>query len=226
MNDERKSSHSVRRRLTPEEVLVMAVQVTLLMAVVWYRPLARLGLADFEARHGAWPEFVAAGVLLVLVRTAYLRFFRRAQTREEIAALREDIRSGRMKRMSLAARCVWLLLALGLLSGGTLMGPGGQGLLVIGVPMFLLFVAAELAVVLYPGNSLMPDPHDELLMFFKAKMLQVGYCTAILSLAVLYVVSLFGTRYLGLLVAVVLALSLMVPAFAYRQLDRRAGPDE
>ena len=126
MNDERKTDHSVRRRLTPQEVLVMAVQVTLLMTVVSYRPLARLGLGEFEARHGSWPEFVVAGVLLVLVRIAYLRFFRREQTREEIGALREDIRSGRMKRMSLAARCVWLLLALALVSGGTLAGPAWQ----------------------------------------------------------------------------------------------------
>jgi hypothetical protein len=226
VNDERNSRRSMRRRWTLEEVLVMAVEVSLLMAVIWYRPLAHLGLAGFEARHDTWPEFVAAGVLLMLVRSAYLHFFRRQENRAELAALRADILSGRMKRMSLAARCVALLLALTLLVGGTLMGPGGKGLLIIGVPMFLLFGAAELNVVLHPGDSVLPDPHDELLLFFKARTLQVGYCTAILSLAVLYIVSLFGTRYLGLLVAVVLALSLMVPAFAYRRLDRRAGPDE
>jgi hypothetical protein len=226
MNDERESRRSMRRRWTLRNVLNIAIQVSWLWAFIWYQPLAHLGLASFEARHGLLPEIVAASVLSVLVKSAYLHFFRREETRAEHAALRADIRSGRMKRMPLAARCVVLFLTLAMVIGGTLLGPAGKGLLIIGVPMFLLFAAAELAVVLYPGNSLLPDPHDELLLFFKARTLQVGYVTAILSLAVLYVISLFGTHYLGLFVAVVLALSLMVPAFAYRRLDRRAGPDE
>lgn len=226
MHDERASRRSRRRRLTPEKVLVTAVEMTVFTAMVWYQPLGRLGLADFEARHGLWPDIVAAGVLLLLVKWAYLRFFRREETQAEVAALRADILSGRMRRMSLAARCSFLLLGLALVIGGTLMGPGGKPVLVVAVPMFLLFAAAELMVVLHPGDSVLPNPHDELLMFFKAQTLQVGYSAAILSLAVLYLVSLFGTRYLGLLVAAVLALCLMVPAFVYRRLDRRAGPDE
>ena len=226
MNDERRSRRSVRRRLTPEKVLVMAIEICLLTAVLSYQPLARLGLAGFEARHGLWPEIVAWGVLLVLVKSAYLHFFRREEVRAKLVTLREDIRSGRMKRMSLAARCGTLLLALALVVGGSLMGPPGKALLVIGVPMFLLFAAVELTMLLHPGDSVLPDPHDELLMFFRARTLQIGYVTAIVSLAALYIVSLFDTRYIGLLVAIVLAVSLLVPAFAYRRLDRRAGPNE
>jgi hypothetical protein len=226
MNDQRNSRGWPRRRWTPRAALEIGVEVGVFVALVSYSPLARLGLADFEARHGLWPEILVAGALLVLAKVAYLRFFRREEVHAELAALRADIVSGRLKRMPLGARCGALLLALALVIGGSLMGPAGKALLVIGVPMFLLFAASELNILLHPGDSLMPDAKDELLMFFKARTLQVGYATAILSLAVLYIVSLFGTRYMGLLVAMVLALSLLVPAFAYRRLDRQAGLDE
>jgi O-antigen ligase len=71
-----------------------------------------------------------------------------------------------------------------------------------------------------------PDPHDELLKFFKARTLQVGYSTAIFALAALYIVSLSGSRYVAILLPLALAISLLVPAFVYRRLDRRAGADE
>jgi hypothetical protein len=226
MNGEPNSPRSMHRRLTAGNVLSIAINASLVAAAVWYRPLAHLGLADFDARHGAWADFVAVAVLLGLAKTVYTFVVRREKTRAEMTALRADIVSGRLKRMSLAKRCTALLLALALVVGGSLMGPPGKGLLVVGVPLFLLLAASEVTVVLHPGDALLPDPHDELLMFFKARTLQVGYVTAILSLAALYVVSLFGTRHLGMLVAVVLAVSLLVPAFAYRRLDRLAGPNE
>ena len=132
-----------------------------------------------------------------------------------------------MKRMSLFARSVFMLLALALVVAGSLLrGPDGTPLLVVGVPMLLLLTAAELATVLLPGDAMLPDPHDELLMFFRSRMLAVGYTVAVLSLAALYVVSLFAARYVETLLPVVLAVSVLVPGLVYRRLDRRAGADE
>ena len=225
MND-RPRPGSMRRPRTFGRAVSASIEIALVVGAVWYRPLARLGYGDFEARHGAWTNIAAVAAVLMLAKTFYHFVWRREQTRAEMAALRADIVSGRLKRMSLAGRCTILAFALALVAGGSLMGAQGKGLLVVGVPLFLLFAAAELNILLHPGDAMLPNPHDELLLFFKARTLQVGYVTAILLLAALYVASLFGTRYLGLLLAVVLAVSLMVPAFAYRRLDRRAGPNE
>ena len=217
-----------RRKLTLArslELLALAVAIGL---AAGYTPFARVfGFEGFEQRHGIWPEFVIVAVGSSLIRSLYTFLFRREQQRAEQAAWREAIVQGRLKRMSLAGRSVLLLLAVALVVGGSLMpSPDGPRLLVIGVPMLLLLAAAELATVLYPGDAVMPDPHDELLMFFKSRMLAVGYTVAVLSLAVLYVVSLFAARYVETLLPVVLALSVLVPGLVYRRLDRRAGADE
>jgi len=70
------------------------------------------------------------------------------------------------------------------------------------------------------------DPHDELLNFFKARMLQAGYTTAMLSVSALFLVSLFTPKYVGVLLPVVLTISLLAPAIVYVRLDRQAGTDE
>ena len=90
------------------------------------------------------------------------------------------------------------------------------------MPLFLLFAAVELNCIIYPGETLHPDLHDELLLFFRAQMLKVGYVTAILALTALYVASLFTSPYVGLLLPIALTISLLVPAFVYRRLDRQA----
>ena len=88
--------------------------------------------------------------------------------------------------------------------------------------LFLLFAAVELNFIIHPGETLRPDPHDELLLFFRARMLKVGYVTAILALTALYFASLFASPYVGLLVPIALTISLLVPALVYRRLDRQA----
>jgi hypothetical protein len=210
----------------------LSVELVALAVAIWlvtlYTPFARVfGFEGFEQRHGVLPEIVIICVAFAVVKWLYGFLFRREQQRAERAALREAIVQGRMKRMSLAGRSVFMLLALALVVGGSLIrGADGTPLLVIGVPMLLLLAAAELNTVLHPGDALLPDPHDELLMFFKSRMLAVGYTVAVCSLAALYVVSLFAIRYVELLLPVVLALSVLVPGLVYRRLDRRAGADE
>lgn len=74
-------------------------------------------------------------------------------------------------------------------------------------------------------DTLMPDARDELLMFFKARMLQAGYVTGIAVLAALYLIYLLAPAYIGLLIPVGLAICLLVPGLVYRHLDRQAATD-
>jgi hypothetical protein len=177
----------------------------------------------FEERHGFWASILPSWVGIMLV----MHFFRRKQRLKEQAAYSMDLRQGRVARMSLASRCAVMLVALTLVvAGAFIQSPYGRACLLLGVPVLMLFALEELIIILRPGNFVFPDPHDELLAFFRARTLQVGYSIAILSLATLYLVSLFATRYLGLLLPIMLAISLLAPAFFYSRLDRRAGANE
>jgi hypothetical protein len=201
------------------------VRLTILSAanglVVYYRPFANLlGIEAFEVHHGVWPEIAILCGALIGLEAVYLLIFRRSEQLTEFASLKEALLQGRVQRMSLATRCIFLLGALALVSLGWF--PIGTRILALAVPLFLLFAAVELNFIIYPGETLHPDPHDELLLFFRARMLKVGYVTAILALTALYVASLFASPYMGLLVPVALTISLLVPAFVYRRLDRQA----
>jgi hypothetical protein len=125
--------------------------------------------------------------------------------------------------MPLAARCVFLLGTLGLVCiGWYAPEPHSTKILALAVPLFLLFATLELSIVLRPGDAVLPNPRDELLMFFRARMLKAGYVTAIAALVGLYLTSLFATQYVGLLIPIVLTVSLLVPALVYRRLDHQA----
>jgi hypothetical protein len=228
MSERRNVSGSTRSRWVLNPPGYVAIEIAAMAAAAVFKPLAHLGLADFEARHGEWPEVVVVGLCFVVARWAYIHFFQREQFRSEWDARLKLLREGRgPRRMSLAARASCLLLALALVTAGSIVpGSNGRALLLIGVPMFVLFVVLELNILLRPGETVTPDPNDELLNFFRARTLHVGYLTAIVSLVVLYLVGLFATRYVEALLPLVLAISLLVPAFAYRRLDRRAGADE
>jgi hypothetical protein len=206
----------------------LAVAATAYLLALHYRPFANLfGLASFEARHGDWAEILFICTALIVLKSAYLRIFRQSQLLAEIKAAREQLEQGRLKRMPLSVRSAFLLCMLSLVSlGWYAREPYGARILVIAVPLFLLFAAMEFGAVVRPGDSVLPDPQDELLLFFRARMLQVGYVTAILALVGLYLVSLFANAYVGLLLPVVLTISLLTPAFIYSRLNRQAGPDE
>jgi hypothetical protein len=118
-----------------------------------------------------------------------------------------------------------MLTSLSMVVGGSL-AEDGTPFLMLGGPVLLLFAVEELNIILRPGNSVLTNPRDELLVFFKARSLQVGYSIAILSMAILYFVSLFATRYVGALLPVGLTITLLAPSLFYSRLDRRAGADE
>jgi hypothetical protein len=192
--------------------------------VMYFKPFAYLfGLQAFERRHGHWAEISILLAVLIVSKAIYLWGFRRSEQLAELAAVKDDLRQGRLKRMPLAARCAFLLATLGLVCiGWYAPEPHSTKILALAVPLFLLFAAMELSTVLRPGDLVLPNPRDELLMFFRARMLKAGYVTAIAALVGLYLTSLFATQYVGLLLPIVLTVSLLVPALVYHRLDQQA----
>jgi hypothetical protein len=215
---------TLRKRITLLGWIWLTITSAAYVLVVYYRPFANLlGIEAFEVHHGVWPEVAILCGTLIVLKAVYLRIFRRSEQRAEFASLKEALLQGRVQRMSLATRCIFLLGALALVSVGWFARePIGTRILALAVPLFLIFAAVELNFSIQPGETLLPDPHDELLLFFRARMLKVGYVTAILALTALYVASLFASPYMGLLVPIALTISLLVPAFVYRRLDRQA----
>lgn len=198
--------------------------VTAVWLVMYFKPFAYLfGLQEFERRHGERAEISILIAVLIVSKAIYLWGFRRSKQLAELAAVEHDLRQGRLKRMPFAARCAFLLATLGLVCiGWYAPEPHSTKILALAIPLFLLFVAMELSTVLRPGDVVLPNPRDELLMFFRARMLKAGYITAIAALVGLYLTSLFATQYVGLLIPIMLTVSLLVPALVYRRLDHQA----
>jgi hypothetical protein len=215
------------RKLRWTSWIELAVAGIAYLLAAHYRPFAHwFDFTAFEERHGDWPETLLMLTVLIAAKALYLRLFRHSTLSAELAATKQQVAQGRLKRLPLSVRSVFLLCTLSLVSlGWYAPEPHGGRILAIAVPLFLLFAAIEFSAVVHPGDSVLPDPRDELLLFFRARMLKVGYITAILALIGLYLVSLFANTYVGLLLPFVLTISLLTPAFLYSRLNRQAGPD-
>jgi hypothetical protein len=222
----RGKSFSWRRRRSLGEWIELALLLAGFLFFLYYRPFAHMpGFQSFEERHGGYKFDADAYFVIwstwIICKSLYLHFFRRGQGAAERAALRDALRHGRVKRMPLWARWLFILCFLGLVILGWTAPPTQRThLLALGVPLFLLFCAVELNLVVHPGEALLPDPRDELLAFFKSRMLH-----AIAALAASYLVYLFAPAYIGLLLPLVLAACLLVPSLVYIRLDRRAAAD-
>jgi hypothetical protein len=196
--------------------------------VLRYTPFARVfGFESFEARHGSYMlDSLIYMAAWVVGKSIYSYFFRREQQATELAAFKDALRYGRVKRMSFAARWLFILCTLSLVIFGWIAsGPDRARLLAVAVPLFLLFCAVELNIIVHPGEAVFPDARDELLAFFKARMLQAGYVASIAALVVLYLIALLAPRYVGLLLPAVLTACLLVPSLVYNRLDHQAGSD-
>jgi hypothetical protein len=195
--------------------VILALRFVVLPHFIWFQ--------RFDSSHNFWAELTPVWVVCIVFQL----FFRRKARLADLAAYRHDLRQRRVRRISLTSRSTVMLTSLGLVVTGSLIqAPDSAVCLMIGVPMLLLFAVEELNIILRPGDSVFTDRHDELLAFFRARTLQVGYSIAILSLLTLYLVSLFASRYVGVLLPIVLTISLLAPSFLYRRLDRRAEADE
>src|ERR1700678_865071 len=131
-------------RLTKPFTLRRWIRLTILSAanglVMYYRPFANLlGIEAFEVHHGVWPEVAILCGALIVLEAVYLRIFGRSEQLAQFASLREALLQGRVQRMSLATRCIFLLGALALVSVGWF--PIGTRILALAVPLFLLFSA-------------------------------------------------------------------------------------
>jgi hypothetical protein len=204
----------------PVSILITVALMTVFAVLVQFSFAHLPWFQRFEERHGFWTQLLLAWASIPIVF-----IFRRRRRLTDQLRFRADLRAGRVMRMSLATRCAVMLIALVMVVSGSLTEHGTL-LLMLGGPVLLLFAVEEFNIILRPGNSVLTDPRDELLAFFKARSMQVGYTIAILSMAVLCLVSLFATRYVGALLPVGLTLSLLAPSLFYSRLDRRAGSDE
>ena len=223
MSDEHTCHAQSRRALAwdhPVSILITVALMTLFGVLVQFSFAHLPWFQRFEERHGFWTQLLFAWASIPI-----MFIFRRRRRIMDQLRFREDLRAGRVMRMSLATRCAVMLIALGMVVGGSLIEHGTL-LLMLGGPVLLLFAVEEFNIILRPGNSVLTNPRDELLAFFKARSLQVGYAFAILSMAVLCLVSLFATRYVGALLPVGLTISLLAPSLFYSRLDRQAGSDE
>jgi hypothetical protein len=223
MSDEHTDHAQSRRALAwdhPVSILITVALMTLFAVLVQFSFAHLPWFQRFEERHGFWTQLLFAWASIPIIF-----IFRRRRRITDQLRFREDLRAGRVKRVSLATRCAVMLISLVIVVYGSLVEDGAI-FLMLGGPVLLLFAIEEFNIILRPGNSVLTDPRDELLAFFKARSLQVGYAFAILSMAVLCLVSLFATRYVGVLLPVGLTISLLAPSLFYSRLDRRAGSDE
>ena len=223
MSDEHTDGAPSQRTLTWDHPIstLMAVALMMLFGALVQFSFAHLSwFQRLEERHGFWTQLLFAWASLPIIF-----IFRRRQRIKDQLRFREDLRAGRVKRMSLATRCTVMLISLSMVVGGSLT-EDGTIFLMLGGPVLLLFAIEELNIILRPGNTVLTNPRDELLAFFKARSLQVGYSIAILSMTVLCFVSLFATRYVGALLPVGLTISVLAPSLFFSRLDRRAGADE
>ncbi|HEX5418570.1 MAG TPA: hypothetical protein VFY39_01090 [Gammaproteobacteria bacterium] len=231
MRDDPENHGRDSRRQAPKNWLARwaegAIFLAFIMLATHYRPFAHLfHFEAFEQRRGHWPELLILLALWISLKETYYRIYRRDERRAETAAIKEDLLHGRIKRPPLWVRSLLLLAMLVLVCLGAFAGAHGDSqILVVTVPLFLLFALVELNIVLHPGDAMLPDARDELLAFFKARMLQAGYVTAVLALAGVYVVSLFAPKYLAWLLPILLTVTLLVPGLVYRRLDRQADAD-
>jgi hypothetical protein len=220
---EEKRAQRIRSWKDRADLLIQMALTVVITLLLWFILRNFSWFQGLEQHHGYLPFCL----LCLVVVIPFQHFYRRKHYVAERQAYSADLRQGRVKRGSLASRYAVILVALGLVVAGLLIqGPDGTFCLLLGVPAFFLLTGAELVTILRPGNSVLGDPHDELLNFFKARMLQAGYTTAMLSVSALFLVSLFTPKYVGVLLPVVLTVSLLAPAIVYVRLDRQAGTDE
>ncbi|HEY4215177.1 MAG TPA: hypothetical protein VGM84_27140 [Steroidobacteraceae bacterium] len=211
------------------DVLGLAAYVAICLLIWKYRPLAHL-FADERLDAGGYLVIETTGLLIgwVIAKMILVRAFFRDQQRAEHDAAVTALRAGRVERASLLTRCVVQLVVLGLVTLGWIahQQDGSWWGLLAFVPVFIVFALAELSVTLRPGDRLVPDLHDELLQFFRTRMLRAGYLTALACMLVVFLATLIAPAYASLLVLVGLSVTLLVPGFSYVRLDREAAKGE
>src|SRR5271168_2325724 len=174
MSDEHTEEKGAQRIRFWKDSGVQLIEMALYLAIVWLLWFILSRFSYFQ-HHFLWAYLLPP---LVVLNLCWRYFYRRKHRLAEEQAYREDLRQGRLKRMSLASRCAVILFALGVVVTGSLIqGPDGTFYLLLGVPAFFILAVAELVTILRPGNAVAGNPHDELLNFFKTRMLQAGYIT-------------------------------------------------
>ena len=232
MSSTRPGGQGLRSGLARSSTWVRAVIITAtLMAVVAAHSVDRLfgwryDRSDLFSPSSSWPDSLAWLLVAVIGKTVWLRVFRKEQRNAERERLRADLLNGRILRMPFAARIGGLLVSLVLAFGGALLRQVGHAvepsMFWIVWAAFLFFVLQETACLLAPGEALLPDPNDELLAFFRGRVLKAGFSAAVASLATVSLLACFLPVAVAPALPVCLAASVLLPACLLRRFEHEA----
>lgn len=181
---------------------------------------------DWFQRFSSAHDFLASLVPMVVFLPLFL-FVGRKSRHQAHRAFSDALRRNQVKRASLSSRaCVFLIALLLIAFALSHERHERAAFLFVGATLLGLSALYELNVLLRPGDTVTPDPHDELLVYMRARTLRFGYAISVLSLLTLSVIALFAIQYVSMAVPVALALSLLLPSMFFSRIDRRADIDE
>lgn len=201
--------------------------VALLIAFISFHPVERVLHQDHDLSNPlTWKDALAWLVIMVLIKETWMRLFRRQQLQDEKQKLRTDLLAGHLQRMSFTARTIGTFVSLLLVLLGEWSwyhnARASIPFLSISGVLFLFFVLQEVSILLVPGNSLLPNRNDELLSFFSARVLRIGFAFAIAGLTVMSLLALFRPSVLAPILPIWLALSVFLPALRLNRYEHEA----
>ena len=200
-----------------------------LMAIVAAHPVERLlgwryDPSTLTSPLASWPDTLAWLLIAIVGETVWSRCTRRGRAAR--ARRRADLLAGRVLRMPFAARVGVLLGSMVLVLGVVALRRSGHavepGMVAIAWVVFLTAVLHETACLMLPGASVLPDPRDELMAFFRGRVLMAGFAAAIASLALVSLLAVFLPAAMVAALPVCLAASVLIPAWLLRRLEREA----
>ncbi len=205
----------------------MAIRIGVMVAAGYYRPFAFLfGFRDYERNHGGWPEYaICAGVFLV-TSVVWSLTFGKSGFRAEMRETRKNLLDGQIRPVSFSARMTFLLgslliLIIALIDSGRA-GAHHDGFLPLATGLFSLFVLVEVSRLMFPGDSMLYNPDDELQSFLQFRSMKTAYVTSVIVLFVLFVIAVLMPSLLLFACPVGLTVTLIVPAVTYYRLDLQA----
>jgi|GEM_PF-4636664 len=181
-----------------------------------------LGFRTYEIRYGSWPEYLIYVGLEVGYTLTWGRKTLIADTRET----RKKLLRGELSPPPFPVRMTFLLGSLAILIVATLdhfhPRTHSPAFLPLALALFGLFALIELNMLIFPNDTLLHDPHDELQNFFQSRSLKFGYTTAIATLTTLFLTTLYRPAWTPFAALLGLTIALIIPATTYHRMNRQA----
>ncbi len=228
MSLSRPGNQRLKAILTDPKTWARNLATTASLMLIWaFHPITSLlGWPESGKTIHTWPDTLAWLVLAIGGQALWRHHYRRNQSRADKEQLRADLLNGRLKRISFGSRVFGLLGCLTLVVCGETFRHAGRTtdttLLLLAWMAFLFFILQETVMLIKPGESLLPDPNDELLAFLRGRALAVGFAAAILGLVAMSLLALLRSDLLALVMPVCLTVSVLVPAWRLHRLEKEA----